>query len=56
MKIVNIKYDIVNEERDYTAEGRAQKMLEMANELRAQSEKAQQLYGSATQEIGWKKY
>lgn len=55
MKIVNIKYDIVNEERDYTAESRAQKMLEMANELRAQSEKAQQVYGSATQEIGWKK-
>lgn len=55
MKIVNIKYDIVNEERDYTAEDRAKKMLEMANELRAQSEKAQQVYGSATQEIGWKK-
>ncbi len=55
MKITNIKYDIVTEEKDYTAESRAQKMIEMANELRAQRDKAQQVYGSATQEIGWKK-
>lgn len=55
MKITNIKYDIVSEENDYTAEVRAQKMIEMANVLRAQRDKAQQVYGSATQEIGWKK-
>ena len=55
MKIVKINYDIVSEENDYTAESRAQKMIEMANELRAQRDKARQVYGSATQEIGWKK-
>lgn len=55
MKITNIKYDIVTEENDYTAESRAQKMIEMANELRTQRDKAQQVYGTATQEIGWKK-
>ena len=55
MKIKNIKYDIVSEENDYMAESRAQKMLEMANELRAQRDKAQAVYEPATQEIGWKK-
>ena len=55
MKITNIKYDIVSEENDYSAESRAQKMREMANELRVQRDKAKEVYEPATQEIGWKK-
>ena len=55
MKIANIKYDIITEENDYAAESRAQKMIEMANELRAQRDKAKEVYEPATQEIGWKK-
>ena len=55
MKISKINYEIINEENDYLAESRAQKMREMANELRAQRDKAREVYEPATQEIGWKK-
>ena len=55
MRITNINYDIENEENDYTAEIRAEKMREIANELRAARDKAQQVYEPAIQEIGWKK-